>query len=61
MSMIQLMHNARRVSSAVGNKFVTVHRSFSADEQRDINSLLRKPEKTGSFNSLASQACGPLS
>jgi len=39
-----LMHNvnaqcAMSRSSAVENKFVTVRRSFSADEQRDINAL----------------------
>ena len=32
-------------SSAVENKFVTVRRSLSADEQRDINSLFVKTGK----------------
>lgn len=40
---------ASSCSSAVGNKFVTVRRSLSADEQRDINSLFVKIGKIGGF------------
>jgi len=38
---------ASSLSSAVGNKFVTVRRSLSADKQRDINSLFMKTGKIG--------------
>ena len=34
-------------TSAVGNKFVTVHCSLSTEEQRDINSLTLKIGKIG--------------
>jgi len=36
-------------SSAAGNKFVTVRRSLSADEQRHINFLFVKTGKIGGF------------
>ena len=36
-------------SSVVGNKFVSVRRVLSADEQRAINSLFIKTEKIGGY------------
>jgi len=36
-------------SAAVGNKFVTVRRRLSADEQRDIKALFVKLGKIGGF------------
>ena len=36
-------------SAAVGNKFVTVRRRLSADEQRDIKSLYVKVGKIGGY------------
>jgi len=36
-------------SSVVGNKFVSVRRVLSADEQRDINSLFIKTGKIGGY------------
>jgi hypothetical protein len=37
-------------SASAGNKYVTVRRKLSPDEQRDISSLFVKPGKIGGFS-----------